>query len=144
MFQTGILNDNCKLWQRQPADVKTWTRFKEFIATTHQELRESQTTTAGAVFQSGNHAYPSANHAYQNETAEAIANLATATASDRASVAALTTTNSTLTANSTTTHFQILIALQDLAKLHVTVIDLRKQLSAAGIKPSGSSSNHYC
>ena len=52
------------------------------FATAHQEWRESQTTTAGAVFQSGNHAYPSANHAYQNETVEAIANLATATASD--------------------------------------------------------------
>ena len=90
MFQTGIFNDDCKLWQRQPADVKTWTHFKEFFATAHQEWRESQTTTAGAVFQSGNHAYQLANHVYQNETVEAIANLATATASDRASVAALT------------------------------------------------------
>ena len=121
MFQTGILNDYCKLWQRQPADVKTWTCFKEFFSTAHQEWRESQTTTAGAVFQSGNHAYPSANLAYQNETAEAIANLATATASDRASVAALTATNSNLTADCKATHFQLLIALQDLAKLHVTV-----------------------
>ena len=110
----------------------------------HQEWRESQTTTAGAVFQSGNHAYPSANHVYQNETVEAIANLATATASDRASVAALTETNSTLTADCTATQSQILIALQDIAKLHVTVTDLQKQLSATGIKPSGSSSNHYC
>ena len=42
------------------------------------------------------------------------------------------------------THSQLLIALQDLAKLHVTVSDLRKQLSAAGIKTSGSSLNHYC
>ena len=36
MFQTGIFNDDCKLWRRQPADVKTWTRFKEFFATAHQ------------------------------------------------------------------------------------------------------------
>ena len=75
---------------------------------------------------------------------EAIANLATATASDRASVAALTATNSTLTADCTATHSQLLIALQDLAKLHVTVSDLRKQLSTAGIKSSGSSPNQYC
>ena len=40
MFQTGIFNDDCKLWRRQPADVKTWTRFKEFFATAHQEWRE--------------------------------------------------------------------------------------------------------
>ena len=139
MFQTGIFNDNCKLWRRQPADVKTWTRFKDFFSTAHQEWRESQTTTAGAVFQSGNHAYPSANHAYQNETVEAIANLATATASNIASVAALTATNSKLTADCMATQSQLLIALQDIAKLHVTVADLRKQLSAAGIKSSGSS-----
>ena len=144
MFQTDILNDDCKLWQRQPSDVKTWNRFKEFFATAHQEWRESQTTTAGAVSQPGNHAYPSAYHAYQNETVEAIANLATATASDCASVAALTATNSTLIVDCTATHSQLIIALQDLATLHVTVADLRKQLSAAGIKPSGCSSNHYC
>ena len=58
------------------------------------------------------------------KTVKAIANFATGTASDRASVAALTATNSTLTAESTATHFQLLIALQDLAKLHVTVTDL--------------------
>ena len=101
-------------------------------------------TTAGAVFQSSNHAYQSANHVYQNETVKAIANLATATASYRASVVALNATNSTLTAYFTATHSYICIALQDLAKLHVTVSYLRKQLSAAGIKSSGSSPNHYC
>ena len=79
----------------------------------------------------------------EEETAEAIANIATATVSDRASVAALTATNSTLTADCTETHSQLLIALQDLAKLHVTVTNLRKQLSAEGIKPSGSSPNRY-
>ena len=98
VLQTGIFND-CKLWRIQPADVKTWTHFKEFFASAHQEWLELQTTTAGAVFQSGNHAYQSANYVYQNEMVEAIANLATATASDHASVAALTATNSTLTAD---------------------------------------------
>ena len=89
-------------------------------------MQESQTTTAGTVLQSGNYAYQSANHTYQNETVEAIANLATATASDHASVAALTATNNKLTADYTATHSQLLIDLQDLAKLHVTVADLRK------------------
>ena len=101
-------------------------------------------TTSGAVFQSGNHAYQSANHVHQNERVEAIANLATATAIDRALVAALTATNITLTADCTSTHSHLLITLQDLAKLYITVSDPRKQLSAAGIKSSGSSPNHYC
>ena len=114
------------------------------FATAHQEWRESQTTTAGAIFQLVNHTYQSANYTYQNETVEAIANLATATASDRSLVAAITATNSTLTIDCTATHSQLIIALQDLAKLHVTVTDIRKKLSAAGIKSSGSSLNHYC
>ena len=114
------------------------------FSTAHEEWRESQTTTAGAVFQSGNHAYQLANQTYQNETIKAIANLATATASDRAMVTALTATNSARTTDCNATHSQLLIALQDLAKLHVTVADLRKQLSAAGINSSGSSPNHYC
>ena len=99
-------------------DVKTWTHSKKIFATAHQEWRELQTTTSGAVFQSGNHAYQSANHVYQHETVKAIANLATTTASDCASVAALTATKSTLTADCTATYYQILVALQDLAKLH--------------------------
>ena len=137
-------DNDCKLWRHQPADIKTWTHFKEFLATAHQEWRELQTTTAGAVSQSGNHAYQSANHVYQNKTVEAIANLAMAMASDRALVAALTETNRTLTADCKAIHSKLIIALQDLAKLHVTVADLRKQLNAAGIKSSGSSPNHYC
>ena len=103
-----------------------------------------QTTTAGAVFQSCNNAYQSANHAYQNETFKAIANLVMATVSDCASVADLTDTNSTLTVDCTETHSQILIALQDLSKLQVSVANIRKQLSASGIKSSSSSPNHYC
>ena len=143
VFQTGIFNDDCKLWRRKPADIKTRNQFKEIFATSHQEWRKSQTTTAGAVFQSGKHTYQSANHDYQNETVEAIANLVMATASDSASVAAITATNSKLTADCTATHSQLLITPQDLAKLHVTVANLRKQLSAAGIKSSSSSPNHY-
>ena len=143
VFQTGIFNDDCKLWRRQSADVKILTRFKKFFATAHQEWRESQTTTAGAVFRSANHAYQSANHAYQNETVKAIANLATSTASDRTSVAALTATNSTLTVDFTATHSYLLISLQDLSKLQFTVANICKQLIAAGIKSSGSYPNHY-
>ena len=146
MVQTCLFNNDCKLWRRQPADVKTWTRFKEFFATAHQEWRESQTTTSGAVFQSGDHAYQSANHAYQNETVEAIANITTDTASDHASVAALTATNSTLTDNYTSTHSQLLISLQDLAKLLVTVVDLRKnsalQVSSPPAAPRITTAGH--
>ena len=37
VFQTGLFNNSCKLWQRHPAVFKTWTHFKEFFAAAHQE-----------------------------------------------------------------------------------------------------------
>ena len=36
LFQTRLFNYYCKLWRCQPANDKTWTRFKEFFATSHQ------------------------------------------------------------------------------------------------------------
>ena len=62
LFQTGLFNDYWKLWRRQPANENIWKYFKELFATDHQEWRESQTTTAGAVFQPANHANHSAYH----------------------------------------------------------------------------------
>ena len=40
VFHTSLFNNNCKLWRRQPTNVKTWTHFKEFFATVHQEWQE--------------------------------------------------------------------------------------------------------
>ena len=37
VFQTGLFNNNYKLWQHQPADVNSWTHLKEFFPTSHQE-----------------------------------------------------------------------------------------------------------
>ena len=36
VFQTGLFNDDCNLWRRQPVEVKTWIHFKEYFATVHQ------------------------------------------------------------------------------------------------------------
>ena len=65
----------------------------------HQELRESQQTSQGLVYHSANNAFVhTANDSdLQQETADAIANLATATAADRATVATLIETNSKFT-----------------------------------------------
>ena len=95
VFQTGLFLDDCKTWKRLPAARKTWATFKTFFATVHQEWRELQVTTSGAGFQLANNLYQQ--DLYQQETVDDIANLATATASDRTSVAAITATNTTLT-----------------------------------------------
>ena len=55
IFQTGMLNENCKLWKRRyPAD-KTCTVFKIVFSTAHQELLDPQATTVGAGYHAANH-----------------------------------------------------------------------------------------
>ena len=54
VFQTGLFLDDCKIWRRKDPADKTWTAFKIFFATSHQECQELQVTTAGACFQTAN------------------------------------------------------------------------------------------
>ena len=148
VFQTSLFLDDCKTWKRLPATSKSWATFKTFFAPAHQEWRESQVTTAGAEFQSANHLYQhknqSANHVYQQETVDAIDTLATATTSDCASVAALTSTNITLTVKVSASHAKLVVALQDNAKLANTMVDLHRK--GGIISPSSCHSNitNYC
>ena len=105
-----------------------------FFSTTHTEWRKSQSTTAGADFHSANHVQEqAATQLYQQETVNAITNLATATSSNRSTVATITATNSTLTSALTACQIQLVEALQDVAKLTTVIADLRKNPSA---KPS--------
>ena len=78
---------------------------------------------------------------YQQETVNAIANLATATASDCATVANLTSTKITLTLALTACQLQLVEALQDVAKLTTALTDLNKNPSA---KLSNTGNWHYC
>ena len=122
--------------------------FKTFFATAHQEWRESQVTTAGTELQSANHLYQhknqSSNNVYQQETVDAFSNLDTATASDPASVAALTATNTTLTAKVSVTHAKFVVVLQDNAELANTITDLHRK--GGIVSPSSRHDNrrHYC
>ena len=54
IFQTGMFTDNCKQWKRRDPANKTWTKFKIFFATDHQELRKLQATTVGAGYHATN------------------------------------------------------------------------------------------
>jgi hypothetical protein len=77
----------------------TWAAFKVNFALAHQELRNSKVTSNQAGYQAANNAaaYDTASYNIQQETALAIlANLATATALDRSTVASLTATISNL------------------------------------------------
>jgi hypothetical protein len=98
VFNTGLYFDECKLWHRQQA--QTWQDFKTFFLQATNELRIQQQTAQRAGFHGANAAYEPQFDA--NETAEALANLATATATDRTTFATMSTTMATLTAQVTT------------------------------------------
>jgi len=132
IFATGMFFDDCKIWKRRDAAYKTWDQFKTDFAESHREFRDARGTTAGATD------YQANNAVYQDETIEAIANLATATSHDRQAVATLTSTNSTLTKELTRVNAQLVTAL--LANTKLTA-----QLSEKTGNPNARhDARHYC
>jgi hypothetical protein len=95
--------------------------FKTGFATPHQELRKSQITAQGAGFHTANSI---TFDEIQTQTANAIANLATAAASDRSAVSALMNTNSTLTEALATATTQLKTAQADISALKTKVTRL--------------------
>jgi hypothetical protein len=93
MFNTGLFPEACREWRRRPAVSTPWANFKIDFAEAHQDLRLTQGTSQEGAFYSANNTMDS----FVNETADAFANLATATASDRQMLANLTAINKELT-----------------------------------------------
>jgi hypothetical protein len=95
VFNTGIFFEECKQWRLLAPALKTWDRFKEHFTEAHQQHRLQQATMQGAGYHKANFLAEHAMH--YEETAMALANLATATAADRQVMATLTNTIETLT-----------------------------------------------
>ena len=94
VYATGLFFDDCKTWNRLPPNQKTMDNFKTMFQQAQRELRDQQCTTQQAGFQAnGIWCQPTQNNDHPlQETAEALANLATATASDRQALQNLTNT----------------------------------------------------
>jgi hypothetical protein len=96
VFNTGFFHDACRAWQVRAIADKTWMQFKLDFVMAHREFRLTNQT----VQQSGFHSATMMNEQDRREamqgTVDAIAQLATATALDRGTVATLTTTNAKL------------------------------------------------
>ena len=92
VFNTGIFPDACREWRRRPQAEKTWVNLKIHFAEAHNDYRLTQTTIQGSGYHNANNAMED----FVSETADAFANLATATASDRTMLAELTQSNSEL------------------------------------------------
>jgi hypothetical protein len=87
----------CRRWNEKPAAEKTWTHFKSHFAPAHRQHKQMQGEfSATAVYHSANAAMTHNEDPMAEATIGALANLVTATASDRGVVAALTRANSCL------------------------------------------------
>jgi hypothetical protein len=96
VFNTGLFPDACRAWQSRAIAAKTWAQFKINVATAHREFRLTNQTAQQSGFHSANMMIEQGRDDSMQETAEAIAQLVTSTASDRGTVATLTTTNAKL------------------------------------------------
>jgi 6-pyruvoyl-tetrahydropterin synthase len=96
VFNMGLFPDACRAWQSRSIAGKTWAQFKIDFATEHREFRLTNQTAHQSGFHSANMMIEQSRPESMNETAEAITQLATVTASDRSTVATLTTANAKL------------------------------------------------
>jgi hypothetical protein len=96
VFNTWLFPDACRAWQSRAIAAITWAQFKIDFATAHREFRLTNQTDRQSGFHSANMIIEQGRDDSMQETAESIAQLATATASDRGTVATLTTTNAKL------------------------------------------------
>lgn len=117
VFSTGVFEDECKAWRKRSHPlVNDWPNFKTFFAEAYNDWRETQKQSAGTRYSTANNVTHN-KEAFEDDTIAAIANLATATASDRATTARLTETNAQLTAELRSTQDKLVKALEKIALL---------------------------
>jgi hypothetical protein len=119
IFTTGVFPDACRAWQSRAIARKTWAQFKIDFATAHREFRLTNQTAQQSGFHSANMMIEQGRDESMQDTAEAIAQLATATAtaSDRGTVATLTTTNAKLATQLEAAHALITQLKNEIATL---------------------------
>ena len=123
---------------KYPDASKTWDSFKVFFRAAHQDSRQSQAqpTASSAGYQANYVGFPSINQpepsdaefdraiSEESHALEAIANLATASATDKATIPTLTNTNAVLVKE---------------------IASLRKEITSLRFRPQPFGSNtHYC
>jgi hypothetical protein len=96
IFNTGLFPDACRAWKSRAIAGKTWAQFKIDFATAHREFRLTNQTAHQSGFHIANMIIEQGRAESIQDTVDAIVQLATATASDRGTVATLTTTNAKL------------------------------------------------
>jgi hypothetical protein len=140
VFNTGLFPNACRAWQSRAIAEKTWAQFKLNFATAHREFRLTNQTAYQSGFHSANMMIEQGRDESMQDTVDAIAQLATATASDRGTVATLTTTNVKLATQLEAAHAQI-------AQLKNEITTLKNNIKPAwqGQRPAKTTNNDsYC
>jgi hypothetical protein len=140
VFNTGLFPDACRAWQSRAIASKTWAHFKIDFATAHREFRLTNQTAQQSGFHSANIMIEQGRDDSMQETAEAIAQLATAKASDRGTVAMLTTTNANLANQLEAAH-----ALISQLKSEIATLKIKIKPVWQGQRPTRTTNNDiYC
>jgi hypothetical protein len=140
VFNTGLFTDACRAWQLRAIAAKTWAQFKIDFATAHREFRLTNQTAQQSGFHSANMMIEQGRYDSMQETAEAIAQLETATASDRGTVSTLTTTNAKL-ANQLEAAHTLIAQL----KSEITTLKIKLKPVWQGERPARTTNNNsYC
>jgi hypothetical protein len=140
VFNTGLFPDDCRAWQSRAIARKTWAQFKLDFVTAHREFRLTNQTAQQSGFHSANMMIEQGHDESMQDTIDAIAQLAMATASDSGTVATLTTTNAKLTTQLEAAHEQI-------AQLKSKIATLKNKIKPAwqGQRPVKTTNNDsYC
>jgi hypothetical protein len=129
IFATGMFPEACREWRCRVTNTRTWHNFKADFAAAHQDYRDSQLTSRQSGYQSSNNAATDSDDtAFDIQgTVDAIANLATATAtaSDRSIVARLAETNAAQNAKIEQQAAQLTTARIELATLRSKLAALK-------------------
>jgi hypothetical protein len=140
VFNTGLYPDACSAWQSRAIAAKTWAQFKIDVATAHQEFCLTNQTAQQSGFHSANMMIEQGRDESMQETGEAIAQLATATASDRGMVATLTITNAKLATQLEAAHALIAQLKSEIATLKIKIKPVWQ-----GRRPTRTTNNDsYC
>jgi hypothetical protein len=121
VFNTWLYPDACRAWQSRAIAAKTWAQFKIYFATAHREFRLTNQTAHQYGFHSANMMIEKGRDGSMQDTAEAIAQLATATASYRGTLATLTTTNAKLATQLEAAHALIAQLKSEIATLKIKI-----------------------
>jgi hypothetical protein len=137
VFNTGLFPDACRAWQARVIAEKTWIQFKIDFAADHGEFRLMNQTDQQSGFHSGNMMIEQVRGEAMQGTVGVIAQLAIETATDRGTVATLTTTNATLASQ-----LEVAQAYIKTRNDEIVVLKAKIKLARQGQRPAKSTSNN--